>query len=332
MLKYKVNVEDREGDLGHIYRMVMIMPYLKSIFLFFKNWLQIFAWFITSLFKTNLQKDLEIVTLRNQLSIFQQKLTNNKMSKPLFTSAFRQLWVLLSKIFTNWKSSLLLVKPETVVKWHRKAFKLFWKNKSRKKGRPPLSTEIINLIKRIHKENPLLSPEKIYEKLVDLNISNPPAPNTIAKYIPTIRKPPTQSQIQSWKTFLKNHSKGIWAMDFMVVPTLFFKVLYVLVIINHHRRKIEHIAVTSNPTSQWVAQQIREATPFQHTPKYLIHDNDSIFRDEIFQDFLKNCDIKSKRTAYKSPWQNGIAERCIGILRAELLIPHTVTYYTLLFM
>jgi putative transposase len=122
-------------------------------------------------------------------------------------------------------------------------------------------------------------------------------------------------------------------MVFMVVPSLFFEVLYVLVIINHNRIKIEHIAVTSNPTSQWVSQQIREATPYQHTPKYkvncrkaregslgyLIHDNDTIFTDQLFQDFLKNCDIKSKRTACKSPWQNGIAERCIGIIRAELL-------------
>jgi putative transposase len=309
------------------------MSYLKSMLLFLKNWLQIFTWFITSLFKTHIQKDLEILALRSQLSIFKQQMINHKISKPHFTTAFRQLWIILSKKFSYWKSSLIIVKPETVVKWHRKAFKLLWKNKSRKKGRPKLSREIINLIKRIHKENPLLSPEKIYERLVDLNISNPPTPNTIAKYIPKIRKPPTQNQIQSWKTFLKNHSKGIWAMDFMVVPTLFFEVLYVLVIINHRNREIKHIAVTPKPTSQWVSQQIREATPYQQTPKYkvncrkaregslgyLIHDNDTIFRDQLFQDFLKNCDIKSKRTAYKSPWQNGIAERCIGILRTELL-------------
>lgn len=240
---------------------------LNAIFQFFKNWIQIIFWFIKSKLTNSIKKDLEILALRSQLSILQQNMINNKISKP----NFRQLCVLLSKIFSNWQESLIIVKPETVVKWHKNAFKIFWKFQSKKRGRPKISPATIALIKRIHKENPLISPEKIHKRLVSLNISDAPAPNTITKYIPKIGKPPTEKHRQSWQTFLRNHSKGIWAMDFMVVPTLFFKVLYVLVIINHDRRKIEHIAVTSNPTSLWVAQQIREATHYGEIPKYLIH-------------------------------------------------------------
>jgi hypothetical protein len=113
--------------------------------------------------------------------------------------------------------------------------------------KPTLTT--IALIKRIHKENRLLSPERIHDQLINLGITNALAPNTIVKYLPSIRKPPSEKQQQSWKTFLANHRKGIWAMDFFVVPTLYFKILYVFLVISHDRRKIEHFAVTTNPTS-----------------------------------------------------------------------------------
>lgn len=131
-------------------------------------------------------------------------------------------------------------------------------------------------------------------------------------------RPPSEKQVQSWKTFLKNHSKEIWAMDYFVVPTLFFKMLYVLIIINHGSRKIEHFAVTTNPNLDWVKQQIRNATPYNHKPKYIIHDNDAVFVCEEFKTFLSDSGIKSKRTSYYSPWQNGIAERVNGIIRQEL--------------
>jgi transposase InsO family protein len=267
---------------------------------------------------SDVAKDMEILALRSQLAITQENIHNHKIPKPRFNHAFRQLWVLLSKVLPAWQSALVFVKPETVIGWHRSTFKRFWTIKSRKPGRPKISASTIALIRRIHNENPLLSPEKIHERLVDLAIKNIPAPNTIAKYIPHIRKPPTEKQTQSWQTFLKNHSKDIWAMDFYVVPTINFKVLYVLLIVNHHRRKIEHFAITANPTSKWVAQQIREATPFGAAPEYLIHDNDCIFASKQFQNFLTNAQIKSKRTSIHSPWQNGICERLVGIIRREL--------------
>ena len=277
-----------------------------------------FCCFFATYLKTDAQKDLEIFALRSQLAIMQQHIINNKITKPLTTPAFRRLWIFLSAHFSEWKSALVLFKPETILGWQRKRFKRHWLRKSRM-GRPKISASTIALIKQIHKENMLLSPEKIHERLVELAISYAPAPNTIAKYIRNPRKTPTERQTQSWKTFLANHRKGIWAMDFAVVPTLTFKIFYVLVIISHGRRKIEHFAVTEHPTAQWMIQQIREATPFGKCPEYLLHDNGKMFLASKFQQFLKNSNIKSKHTSYHSPWQNGICERLIGILRRELL-------------
>ena len=292
---------------------------MQSLFLFTKQWIQIIAWFFQAILQPDVQRASEIVALRSQVAIMQQNIETNKMNKPKFTTAYRQLWVLLYKHFSNWKDALMLVKPETVVKWHRKAFKMYWRRKSRKLGRPKISKETINLIKKIHQENPLLSPEKIYEKLVELGITDAPHPNTIARHIKDIRNAPTDKQKQSWKTFLKNHSKEIWAMDFLVVPTWNFKLMYVLLIVDHHRRKIQHFAVTSSPTVDWINQQIRNATPFGKKPKYLIHDNDAKFRAKIFQQFLKNANIISKNTTFFSPWQNGLCERLVGIVKQDLL-------------
>lgn len=290
-----------------------------SVVLFVKNWFKVLAGIIRTGFLSSLEKDIEIAALRSQLSICHQQIINHKIQKPRPTPAFRQLWVLISKLSREWKSYLMIVKPETVIGWHKKAFKFYWMKKSKKLGRPEISPATIALIKRIHKENPLLSPEKIHERLIDLSVIDAPSPNTIAKYIKDIRKPSTANQKQSWKTFLNNHRKGIWSMDFCVVPTICFKVLYVFVIISHDRRGIEHFAVTSNPTSNWVAQQIRESTPFGKVPEHMIHDNDTILTAALVQALLDNSNIKVKKTSYRSPWQNGTCERVIGILRAELL-------------
>lgn len=260
------------------------------MFGFICNWIRFFFWFFSIRCLSNSAKDLEILALRSQLSLVQERISNGKIPKPRFKPALRCLWVLLSKYFSGWQASLILVKPETVIGWHRTAFKFFWKLKS-KPGRPKISLKTIALIKRIHKENPLLSPEKIHEQLVNLGVTDAPAPNTIAKYIPKIRKAPTDKQRQSWAIFLKNHSKGIWAMDFFVVPTLCFQLLYAFLIVSHDRRKIIHFAVTANPSSAWVIQQIREATPYGETPDYLIHDNDSIFTARSLRHFLENTSI-----------------------------------------
>jgi transposase InsO family protein len=278
----------------------------------------LFYYSTKSLFMSDMQKSLEIIGLRSQLAFFQTQVETKKIAKPRLNNLFRLLWVFLSKNLNNWQSSLMIVKPETVIKWHKRAFKFYWRRKS-KGGRPKISAVTIALIKRIHKENPALSPEKIHERLLALNITDTPAPNTIAKYIRDKRKAPTEKQKQSWRNFLKNHAKGIWAMDFAVVPTLTFKVLYVLFIISHDRRKIEHFAVTEYTSASWVTQQIRNATPYGKSPVYLIHDNEPAFKEASFQQFLLNSNIKSKSITPRHPWQNGISERLIGIVRRELL-------------
>ena len=295
------------------------MSIIRSIFAIFKEWLNYLMPFLKLFFKNTNDIKLENIALRSQLTLYQQRFEKQNLPKPQPTPAFRQLWVILSKCLTSWESLIVVVQPKTVIKWQRTAFKLHWKRKSRKTGRPNISQETIALIKRIHQENPLLSPEKIHEKLHLLGINKPPAPNTIAKYVPNTRKPPTERQIQTWKTFLKNHQSVTWATDFFTIPTLTFDLLYVLIIIDHQTRKIVSFGVTTNPTAQWTIQQFRNATPFGDVPKYLVHDNDPIFQSRAFQRFLSSSGITSKKTAYRSPWQNPYAERVIGTIKRELL-------------
>lgn len=261
----------------------------------------------------------ENLALRSQLALVEQQVRTGKRPKPPPTPAFRLLWVWLAKHWAGWRTALIVVKPETVIRWHRQGFRWYWARQSKPRGRPSISPATIALIKRIHRENPLWSPERIHDQLVSLGITDVPAPNTIAKYFPTTRQPPSAQAQQSWRTFLTNHRHAIWAMDFFTMPTLFFQVVYVLVIISHDRRVIKHIGVTALPTAEWVVQQLREATPFGEQPKYLIHDNDSIFVSQAVADFLESANVKRKRTAQHSPWQNGVGERMVGILRRELL-------------
>ncbi|WOV88051.1 integrase core domain-containing protein [Sporosarcina oncorhynchi] len=296
-----------------------MLSFLRSLYKYSKEWLGYLVTYLKNNFMTKHTTNMENIALRSQLASYVRRFEKEKIPTPRPTPAFRQLWVLLSKHMENWKKSLVMVKPDTVIRWHRTAFKFYWKQKSKKIGRPTISPTTIQLIKRVHKENPLLSPEKIHEKLQLLGIDKPPAPNTIAKYLPSSRKPPSEKQIQSWKTFLHNHQNETWATDFFTIPTLTFNVLHVLVIIHHKTREIVHFNVTTNPTAEWTIQQFRNATPYGKVPRYLIHDNDPIFCSKAFQAFLQSSAITSKKTAYRSPWQNAYAERVIGTIKRELV-------------
>jgi len=219
--------------------------------------------------------------------------------------------------FAGWKDTLCIVKPETVIRWHRAGFRIFWRFKSRRKnGRPPVTGEMRKLIKKINAENPLWSPERIYDQLINLGF-NPPSPNTIRKYLPKPTRDGTKSS-QTWKTFIANHMHVTWSIDFLVVPTLRFRLLYVFLIISHERREIVHFGVTQHPSMNWVIQQLREATSFGIQPKYIIRDNDRIYGSCV-PEFLEATGIKEVRTSYHSPWQNPFVERFNGILRRELL-------------
>lgn len=285
-----------------------------------KSWLVYLVHFVKLYFKSSHAIRMENIALRSQLSLYVHHYETRNLPKPRSTPAFRQLWVFLSKYFTMWKSNLVVVKPETVVKWHRTAFKIYWRKKSKKTGRPRIPKETVDLIEEWHNQNKKESPERIHERLKLRGVINPPAPNTIAKYIKEMNKkpkPPSAKQRQSWKTFLKNHVDLTWAVDFFTVPTFNFKILHVLVIVHHKTRRIVYFNVTKNPDAEWVVQQFRNATPYGEVPTYLIHDNDVLFRANKFQRFLQTAGIQSKRTSYKSPWQNAYAERTIGTIKRE---------------
>lgn len=215
---------------------------------FLKSTSYLFEWFLylVGFLKLHLKSSqaikMENIALRSQLALYVQRYEKENIPKPTPTPAFRQLWVLLSKNLANWKEILLVVKPDAVIRWHRIAFKMHWKRLSEKTGRPTISPTTIQLIKCIYKENPLLSPEKIHERMLGLGIEQTPAPNTIAKYLSVTRKPPSDQQIQSWKTFLNNHHHELWATDFFTMPTYKFQILYGLIIIHHQNREIVYFA------------------------------------------------------------------------------------------
>ena len=207
-----------------------------------------------------------------------------------------------------------------MVRWHRKGFRLYWRTISKRgPGRPPISEEVQALIRRLASENTWRA-RKIQAELEKLGFTVSLA--TVSRYLP--KRDSEDAQRQRWITFLHNHKDAIAAMDFFVVPTVGFRLLYVWFIIDHGRRRIIHFNVTMNPTAQWVMQQLREAFPDDSAPRYLIFDNDSIFSDEVTE-AIKSFGIEPKRTAFQSPWQNGVAERWVGSCKREI-IDHVIVF------
>ena len=226
----------------------------------------------------------------------------------------RAVWVLLSKFLKNWKDVLVIVKPKTVIKWHRKGFKLFWRWKSRNEriGRKGIDPYIIKQIKEMSKENPLGGAPRIHGELLKIGIEV--SESTVQRYMVKHKKPPSQT----WRTFLENHVKDLISVDFMFVPTITFKLLYVFIILSHGRRKIIHFNVTDSPTASWTGQQIVEAFPFDSAPKYMIRDRDGIYGSE-FRRKVNALNINEVLIAPRSPWQNPYVERVIGTIRRDCL-------------
>jgi transposase InsO family protein len=217
-------------------------------------------------------------------------------------------------LWPNWRSALTIFQPDTVIKWHKQGFKLYWRwmSKPRKGGRPPIDQEIRDLIRRMSHDNPSWGALRMLSELQLLGYTVSEA--TVAKYIPKTRKPPSQT----WRTFLANHVPDIAAIDFFTVPTLTFGVLYGFLVLRHEQRHVVHFNVTQHPTAQWTAQQIVDAFPFDEAPRYLLRDRDNIY-GAYFQHRVKNMGIEEVVIAPQSPWQNPYVERLIGTLRRELL-------------
>ena len=252
---------------------------------------------------------LEVLALRQQLATMRRS-----SSRPSLHSVDRLFWVLLSRLWPAWRATLVIVKPETVITWHRKGFRLFWTWKSRRRrgGRAPVPREVRDLVRRMSRENPLWGAPWIHGELKKLGIEVSEA--TVSKYMERHRKPPSQT----WRTFLRNHVGCLASIDFFVVPTATFSLLFAFVVLHHERRRIVHFAVTANPTAAWVAQQIREAFPWETAPRYVIRDRDSVY-GTVFRARVLAMGIEEVVTARRSPWQNAFAERVIGSIRRECL-------------
>jgi putative transposase len=259
--------------------------------------------------KTRTQLILENIFLHKQLEIYQRTDPKLKIKR-----TDRVIFSLIKDLLSNWKERIFIIKPETVIKWHRTAFRIFWRWKSQHKGgRPKISREVIALIKQMANENPKWGAPRIHGELQKLGFDI--SESTVQRYMPKKGK---RNNGQNWKTFLKNHSKEIISIDFLTVPTINFKLMYVLVIIEHHRRKLIHFNVTKNPTSEWTIQQIRNMLFDYIAPKYLIRDRDKKYGN-LFSDGIDHFGIKQIITAYRSPRQNGYCERVIGSIRRECL-------------
>jgi putative transposase len=267
----------------------------------------------------------ENALLRHQLIILRRQI-----KRPVYRNTDRVLLVFLARMVRTWKQALFLVQPETLLRWHRELFGVFWKRKSKAHSRKPrLSPETITLIKEMAVNNRLWGAERIRGELLKLDIRV--SKRTIQKFMRHVRT--TQPRGQNWRTFLRNHAAETWACDFLQVTDLFFRPFFAFFIIELQSRKVIHVNVTRSPTDPWVAQQLREATPYGHTPTYLIRDNDRKF-GQNFARVATTSGIKVLRTPYRTPWANAICERFLGSVRREcldhFLILHEKQLYRLL--
>ena len=272
-----------------------------------KKWLIIILKTLISSGRERRELALENLALRQQLAVLKAKQT-----RPRLTRVDRLFWCFLSKQWANWRDSLHIVQPATVIRWHRQGFRYYWRWKSRRRGRPSIEGELRILIREMSRANPLWGAPRIHGELLKLGIEVSQA--TVSKYMVRHRKPPSQG----WKTFLGNHASELVSLDFLTVPTATFRVLYVLVILGHDRRQILHVNVTRNPTAVWTARQLTEVCGWNNEPRYLLRDRDGVYGLE-FSRQAKVLGFEEVVTAPRSPWQNAYVERVIGSIRRDCL-------------
>jgi putative transposase len=265
--------------------------------------------YIVSRFRSHQSLRLENMALRHQLAVYQQT-----VKWPKRRPSDRLFWVWLSRLWPAWQQALAFVQPRTVMAWQKKRFRDYWRQlgQSGKPGRPTISKEVRELIQDMWQSNPTWGSPRIVGELRKLGITV--AKSTVEKYRPRIRKPPSPT----WTGFLNNHVADIVGCDFFTVPTATFRVLFVFILLAHERRRIVHVNITEHPTTQWTAQQIVEAFPWETVPRYLLRDRDSIY-SVTFQHRVKNLGIEEVVIAPRSPWQNSYCERLIGSISREVL-------------
>ena len=239
--------------------------------------------------------------------------TRQRPGRPRLFPADRLLWVWLYRTWPKVLDAMVLVKPATVVDWHRKGFRLYWKRRSRPLGRPGINREIRDLIRKMSTANPLWGAPRIHGELLKLGIEVSQA--TVGRYLPWRPKAPSPT----WRSFLRSHMHDTAAVDLFVVVTAKFRLLYALIVLGHERRKILHFDVTQYPTQGWLARQIIEAFPWDTAPRFLMRDRDASY-GPTFRNRVQAMAIEQVVTAPRSPWQNAYVERIIGSIRRECLV------------
>jgi transposase InsO family protein len=277
--------------------------------------LKLIWWGLIGLLRSRASLEAEILVLRHQVNVLRRRSPKRLAFSNLDRLIFAGLYAVAPRIV----SALAIVAPQTVVRWHRAGFRLFWRWKSRSRsGRPKVPLEIRRLIREMSLANPLWGAPRIHGELLKLGIDV--GQTSVAKYMARRRRPPSQG----WKTFLHNHADGIASIDLFVVPTIAFRLLYGLLILRHDRRQVLWLSATAHPTAEWIARQLTEAFGWEHAPKYLIRDRDRAYGD-VFTRRVRSMGIRDRPTAPRSPWQNGHAERLIGSIRRECL-DHVVVF------
>src|SRR5271167_1806500 len=261
-------------------------------------------------FRRRASLELEVLALRHQVTVLHRQ----RPGRPWLRQGDRLLWAWLYRIWPRCLEVMVLVKPATVLEWHRQGFRKYWRWRScsRRVGRPGVNREIRELIRQMSVANPLWGAPRIHGELLKLGIGVSQA--TVGRHMVRRHGPPSPT----WRTFLGNQIDGIAAIDMFVVVTAAFRLLYVSVILGHARRKILHLNVTQHPTAGWLSRQITEAFPWDTAPRYLLRDRDASY-GQCFRERARVMGIKEVVTAPRSPWQNAYVERVIGSIRRECL-------------
>jgi transposase InsO family protein len=264
---------------------------------------------LTGLFRSRARLEAEILVLRQQINVLRRK----SPRRFAFGNLDRLVFVGLYRLVPGILDALAIVRPETVIRWHRAGFRSFWRWKSRRGGgRPRVPLEIHRLIRDMSLANPLWGAPRIHGELLKLGIDV--GQTSVAKYMARGRRGPSQG----WRTFLCNHADGIDSMDLFVVPTVSFRLLYGFLVLRHRRRRIMWLGVTANPTAEWIARQLTEAWGWEAAPDYIVRDRDCVY-GKAYVRRLRAMGIRDRPTEPRSPWQNAYAERLIGSIRREAL-------------
>jgi putative transposase len=265
--------------------------------------------FVAALFRSHASLHLENFALRHQLAVYQQT-----VHRPRLRPSDRLFWMWLSRLWTGWQEALIFVQPRTILAWQRQRFRDHWRGLSQrgKPGRAGIAKEVRTLIRDMWQANPTWGSPRIVGELRKVGIEV--TKSTVEKYRIRPPKPP----LPTWKTFLANHMQDLVALDFFVVPTMTCKVLFVLLIMAHHRRQVIHFNITEPPTAAWTAQQVVDAFPWDIAPRYLLRDRDRIY-SASFRQRVRHMGIEEVVIAPRSPWQNPYVERLIGTIRRDCL-------------